>query len=142
MKKILILIIALGTLQSCGNKGSKVHEKKEIDAAMREYDHVLQTVDPYAIADLYTEDGEMGMIQGRDSIEAYLKTFEDLKVISQTSSTDNIEMLGDSAVQTGQYVQIDVVADTDTVTVRGTYKALWLWDGDAWKLKRMETTPL
>jgi hypothetical protein len=143
MKNILFVLLILTTFQSCGKKESKLHEKKEIDAAMREYDRVLQTVDPDAIADIYDEDGDLGDIaHGRDSIKKFLSTFKDLKVLQQTSSTDNIEILGDSAIQTGSYVQIDVVADKDTITVRGTYKAMWRWDGDAWKIKRMETTPL
>ncbi|MEI9921144.1 MAG: nuclear transport factor 2 family protein [Bacteroidota bacterium] len=139
MNKILIVLIAATLLQSCESK-PKVHEKKDIDAAMREYDRVLQTLDADAIAALYDEEGDLGeQAHGREAIRKFLSGFKDIEVLSQLSSTNNIEMLGDSAVQTGSYVQIDVVGKKDTITVRGTYTALWRWDGDAWKIKRMET---
>ena len=143
MKKILILLLALGLLQSCGKKEQKIHEKKEIDAAMREYDRVLQTMDVDAIALVYDEAGELGdQARGREEIRKFLSQFKDIDVLEQHSTTDNIEMLGDSAMQSGAYVQIDVIEKRDTVTVRGTYKALWKWDGEEWKLKRMETEAL
>lgn len=143
MNKILILLLALGLLQSCGKKEQKVHEKKEIDAAMREYDRVLQTMDADAIALVYDEAGDLGdQAHGREEIKKFLAQFKDIQVLEQHSTTDNIEMLGDSAVQSGSYVQIDVVEKKDTITVRGTYNALWKWDGEEWKLKRMETQPL
>src|SRR5690242_3963025 len=128
MKKILILLLALGLLQSCGKKEQTVHEKKEIDAAMREYDRVLQTMDADAIALVYDEAGDLGdQAHGREEIRKFLAQFKDIQVLEQHSTTDNIEMLGDSAVQSGSYVQIDVVEKRDTITVRGLYKALWKW---------------
>ena len=142
MKKVLILLMTVALVQSCGTK-DRVHEKKEIDEAMREYDRLLQKMDPDAIASLYDEEGDLGdQAHGREAIKKFLSGFASINVLEQHSTTDNIEMLGDSAVQAGSYVQIDVVDKKDTITVRGTYTALWRWDGDAWKLKRMETQPL
>ena len=135
-----MLLIALAVLQSCGKKEQKIHEKKEIDAAMREYDRLIQKLDAEAIADLYDEEGDLGdQAHGREAIKKFLSGFKDIEVLEQHSTTNTIEMLGDSAIQTGSYIQIDVIEKRDTVTVRGTYNALWRWDGDAWKLKRMET---
>jgi ketosteroid isomerase-like protein len=142
VKKILILLLSLGLLQSCG-KEQRAHEKKEIDAAMREYDRLLQKKDAEAIALLYDEEGDLGdQAHGREAIQKFLSGFGNIDVLEQHSTTDDIQMLGDSAVQTGSYLQIDVVDKKDTITVKGTYMALWTWDGDAWKLKRMETKPL
>lgn len=143
MKKILIAVLAVTFLQSCGTKEQKVHEKKEIDAAMREYDRLLQTMDAEAIAAIYDEEGDLGdQAHGREAITKFLSEFQNIDVIMQASTTNTIDMLGDSAVQSGSYVQIDVVDKKDTVTVRGTYTALWRWDGEEWKIKRMETQPL
>ena len=143
MKEVIALVLMLPLLQSCGQKEQKIHEKKEIDAAMREYDRVLQTMDVDAIASLYDEEGDLGdQAHGREEITMFLSQFKNIDVIMQASTTNNIDMLGDSAVQTGSYVQIDVVEKKDTVTVRGIYKVLWKWDGEEWKVKRMETQSL
>jgi ketosteroid isomerase-like protein len=143
MKRLLMLLLAIAVLQSCGNKDNKPHEKKEIDAAMREYDRLIQKLDAEAISELYDEEGDLGdQAHGREEIKKFLSGFKDIEVLEQHSTTNTIEMLGDSAVQTGSYIQIDVIEKRDTVTVRGTYNALWRWDGEAWKLKRMETQAL
>jgi hypothetical protein len=140
MKRVIAALLILAVLQSCGKKEQRVHEKKEIDAAMREYDRVLQTMDADAIALIYDEEGDLGdQAHGREAIRKFLSEFKTIDVILQASTTNAIDMLGDSAVQTGSYVQIDVIEKKDTVTVRGTYKALWKWDGEEWKIKRMET---
>jgi ketosteroid isomerase-like protein len=143
MKRILITLLAVALLQQCGMKEQKTHEKKEIDAAMREYDRLIQKLDAEAIAELYDEEGDLGdQAHGREEIRKFLSSFKDIEVLEQHSTTNTIEMLGDSAVQTGSYIQIDIIEKKDTVTVRGTYSALWHWDGEAWKLKRMETQSL
>jgi hypothetical protein len=136
-------MIVCVVLQSCTTKETKTHEKAEIVAAMREYDILIKKLDADAIALLYDEEGDLGKIaHGRDSIRNFLRSFKDIQVLEQVSTSDVVDIMGDSAKQEGSYVQIDVVANKDTVTVRGTYKALWKWDGDAWKIKRMETAPL
>jgi len=143
LKQKAVLMFAFVFLLSCSPTEKRVHQKSEIDAAMREYDRLLQAMDVEGIAALYDEEGELGnMVKGRDSIRIFLKEFSNLDVISQVSSTDDIQMLGDSAVQTGSYVQIDVVEKKDTVVVRGKYNVLWRWDGTAWKILRIETTPM
>jgi ketosteroid isomerase-like protein len=143
MKKLPGLLIIVALLFSCGAREKKIHEKKEIDAAMREYDRLLQTMDAEAIASIYDEEGDLGdQAHGREAIIKFLSGFKNIDVIQQTSTTNTIDMLGDSAVQAGSYVQIDVVDKKDTVTVRGTYTALWKWDGEEWKIKRMETQAL
>ncbi|HEX8061120.1 MAG TPA: nuclear transport factor 2 family protein [Cyclobacteriaceae bacterium] len=143
MKRAIGILLIIVLFQTCGTKEQKFHEKNEIDAAMREYDRLLQTMDAEAIASIYDEQGDLGdQAHGREAIRKFLSEFKNVDVIMQASTTDAIDMLGDSAVQTGSYVQIDVVEKKDTVTVRGAYKVLWKWDGDEWKIKRMETQPL
>ena len=148
MTKITISLLVLALLNACGQKEKKVHEKNEIDAAMREYDRLIKKLDADAIAALYDEEGDLGdQAHGRQEIKEFLSGFKNIEVLEQHSTTNTIEMLGDSAVQTGSYVQVDVVEDPekhtkDTVTVKGTYNTLWRWDGDAWKIKRMETQPI
>jgi hypothetical protein len=143
LKNLLFLLLAFVAMQSCTTKQSKPHEKSEIVMAMREYDNLIKKLDADAIALLYDEEGDLGKVaHGRDSIRSFLKTFKDVQVLEQLSTSDVVEVMGDSAKQEGSYVQVDVIGNKDTVTVRGTYKALWKWDGDAWKIKRMETTPL
>lgn len=96
-----------------------------------------------SIAAVYDIHGELGNIaQGRDSIRKFLETFKNIRMLSQASTSDFVEIMGDSAQQRGSYSQVDVVDDRDTISVRGTYIALWKWnDREGWRIKRMETTP-
>jgi ketosteroid isomerase-like protein len=140
-KRYYSLIIPVATLLlfSCSWR----NKKKEIESAMKTYDHLIQKMDPDSIAMIYTADGDLGEIaHGRDSIRKFLSGFKNVKVLSVSSSSDKIEIKEDTAVQSGRFNQIALVNHTDTMKPAGTYVAKWIWIKDeGWKIKTMTTKP-
>lgn len=138
---MLVAFIGLFALLSCKKK---VHTAKEIEAAMNQYDRLIKKMDSDSITLLYTKDGDLGvMAHGRDSIRKFLSSFKNFKVLSQSSTTQFINIGVDSALQKGTYQQIVITPGMDTLTVKGEYKATWFWiSDDGWYIKRMETKSL
>src|SRR5690348_4226579 len=95
------------------------HNNKEIEAAMLEYDRLIQKMDADSIALMYSRDGDLGNIaHGRDSIRKFLLTFRNVKVIYQSSATDSIQLNGISATQFGSYKQVAVINEKDTARLK------------------------
>jgi hypothetical protein len=111
---------------------------------MKRYDRLVKKMDADSIALSYTEDGELGGIaKGRDSIRNFLATFRNVNVLSQVSQTSSIKITGDSALQKGNYIQVVVVDNKDTVTVKGEYTANWIWiNKKELLIKKMATKPI
>jgi len=121
---------------------SYVHRQQEVQDAMQHYDHLIQQMDADSIALLYTEDGDLGGIaHGRDSIRRFLSSFNNVKVLEVTSSTDSLAMTGDTAFQSGHYKQSGVINGKDTFHVSGSYHAQWVWikKEEGWRIKKMTT---
>jgi ketosteroid isomerase-like protein len=132
-----ILII----ITSC-NKNN--HNKEGVELAMKQYDHLIKNMDADSIALLYTSDGSLGdVVYGRDSIRKFLLSFKNVSVISQSSTTNFLEINGDSSLQKGAYLQTVYIPGKDTIKVKGEYTASWLWmSTGGWHIKRMITKPL
>ena len=137
----LLITLMLGLLFSCN---TSKHSEASVRSAMQLYDHYIQKLDADSIALLYTPDGDLGTIaHGRDSIRKFLLNFKNVNVLSQHSTTESIKITGDSSLQKGKYQQVVVVAEKDTITVKGEYTASWQWiPRSGWHIKRMETKPI
>jgi len=137
-------VLLLAQILSVPSCHTKEHRESEIELAMQRYDHLILKLDADSIAMLYTSDGNLGDIAvGRDSIRKFLSSFKNVRVLSQASVTDSINIIRDTALQKGSYVQTDVVASKDTVTVKGTYFVRWQWiNNEGWRIKQMTTRPL
>lgn len=111
---------------------------------MKHYDHLIKNMDADSIALLYTPNGNLGdIVHGRDSIRKFLLSFQNMHVISQSSTTSFIEVEGDTATQKGTYRQTVYIPGKDTIHVKGAYTANWLWmPPGEWHIKRMITKPL
>jgi len=120
------------------------HQSREIESAMNQYSRYILSMNTDSIASMFTPDGDLGDIaHGRDSIQHFLMRFKDFKVLSQSSTTNKISIVGDSAIQKGMYWQTTIVPPRDTVHVKGTFVAQWTWlETTGWKIKRMDTHPL
>lgn len=120
------------------------HSKQSVEQAMQEYNRLIRKQSADSIAMLFTPDGDLGNVaHGRDSIRKFLSGFKNITVLSQTSRSRTIDVMADTAIQTGSYQQADIVNAHDTVHVRGDFTATWLWKRDGgWKIKKMETTPV
>ncbi len=111
--------------------------------SITQYQRLIQKLDADSIALLYTPNGRMGeMATGRDSIRAFLSSFQNIQVLSQLSTSDSLTLNKSMALQKGIYVQTDVISHRDTITVKGEYTARWQWMDDSWHIEQMETKPL
>jgi len=139
-EKILVSIIIALLCSSCDKKFNSA----DVETAMKRYDRLVKKMDADSIALSYTKDGELGGIaKGRDSIRNFLATFRNVKVLSQVSQTSSIKITGDSALQKGNYIQVVVVDNKDTVTVKGEYTANWIWiNKKELLIKKMDTKPI
>jgi hypothetical protein len=120
------------------------HGTDSVEQAMQAYNRYIQKMDVDSIAYLYAPDGELGkMARGRDSIRAFLESFRKYKVLSQVSKTILIKIGGDTALQSGSYIQKVIVPLNDTVTVSGLFTTKWIWmDSTGWHIQKMETQPV
>lgn len=125
----------------CSMSYGQKHNKQEIESAMYRYDLFIQKMDADSIAHLYAPGGDLGNIaHGRDSIRKFLLTFNNVQVLTQSSVTDSIQLNGDSAMQYGSYKQIAVINKTDTLKLKGTYTANWIWlPAEGWRILKMNT---
>ena len=128
-------------ITSCNNNN---HNKEGVELAMKQYDHLIKNMDADSIALLYTPDGDLGDVaHGRDSIRKFLLSFRNVSVLSQSSTTNFLEINGDSSLQKGTYLQTVYIPGKDTIKVKGEYTANWLWmPPGEWHIRRMITKPL
>ena len=126
-----------------GGCGKTEHNKTGVEAAMQQYNRLIQKMDADSIALLYAPDGSLGsMAHGRDSIRAFLASFKNVTVLSNSSESDSIHITGDTAFQWGRYRQVAVIDGKDTARLRGVFHARWIWAGrEGWQIRQMLTTP-
>jgi ketosteroid isomerase-like protein len=141
MKPCLSFLLVLALASACRQPAT--HSPAAIEAAMSHYDSLIRKTDADSIAWIYTADGWLGNIaHGRDSIRRFLQTFKNVRVLQVASTTKNITITVDTAIQTGGYTQTALVNDKDTVHVKGSYEAQWAWsEKEGWKIRRMTTHP-
>lgn len=137
----LIILSIASLLFSCN---ASKHNEKGVQSAMNQYDHYIQRMDINSLAMLFTPDGDLGNVaHGRDSIRKFLSKFKNFKVLSQSSTSESININHDSSVQKGIYYQTTIIPVNDTVKVKGEYTATWVWlSKRGWRLKRMVTNPI
>ncbi len=140
-KKWVLITVIIFIIASCA---STRKSNREIENAMKQYDHLIKKLDADSIALLYTPDGNLGnIVTGRDSIRKFLSSFKNVEVLSQSSSTESISIQKDSSMQKGKYWQTDLLNGKDTIKVKGTYIATWVWiPKQGWHIKRMLTSPI
>src|SRR5258706_6497766 len=96
---VLFILLVMLFLFSCTETN---YSKSSVASSMQEYDRLIKKMDADSISLLYTPDGELGTIaHGRDSIRNFLSTFKNVKVLSQFSTSDSINIIADTAYQKG-----------------------------------------
>ncbi|MEO7210332.1 MAG: nuclear transport factor 2 family protein [Chitinophagaceae bacterium] len=134
----LLTALLLSTIISCSTTS---HNISGVEKAMHTYNEKIKSMDVEAISLIFTPDGHLGeMATGRDSIKAFLSSFKNVQVLTQNSTTDSIKIIKDTAIQTGTYMQSDIINRKDTLHVSGTFTARWEWvKGSGWLLEKMNT---
>jgi hypothetical protein len=136
-------LIAAVVLFSCKNT-EPGKDKEGVEAALKQYDHLLKKLDGDSIALLYTADGDLGdKVHGRDSIRRYFASFKNVAVLFQMSASESVELKVNAAIQKGHYNQTALVDGKDTIKAKGEYMAYWLWTPkEGWRIRRMITKSL
>src|SRR5271155_3045158 len=117
MRKIVTRGLLILFFAACG---PRPHARTEIEAAMIRYDSLLRRMDGDSIALMFTPDGMLGpAVKGRDSIRRFLSGFGNVRVLSVSTTSDSLQLHGDSALQQGDYRQIAVVDQKDTFHIHG-----------------------
>src|SRR5258706_14704821 len=142
MKTVQILCVAL-LLAACADR------KSEIEKAMRQYDKLAFRMNADSLAESYLMNGllsgkGMGKFVGRNSIRAFLKSFNssEFHLISNSSKVQSITFSGDTAIMNGSYEQKAKLAQGDTGVYTGTFTAKWFKENNRWLLANMYTVPV
>lgn len=120
-------------------------ETRELRNATGHYAQLVRAMDHAGIAALFTPNGELVAdnntpIRSPAQIEAFLRSFSEYRVVSETLSTDTVHIAGDTGRVIGIYRQRVRVPAGDTVAVSGSYIADWLRDSSGiWRIRRMAT---
>ncbi len=140
--RLPFLLLSILFLYACVS--TQVQKNKAgIETAMKKYDELILKLDVDSIPLLFTKNGNLGNIAiGRDSIQRFLSSFKNIKVISQSSFSTSIVINGNFATQKGNYLQTDLMNQKDTINVKGDYETQWLWvKKRGWLINKMTTKP-
>jgi ketosteroid isomerase-like protein len=116
----------------------------EIDRAMRHYDKLILRLAADSIAMQYQLHGQLAgegatPVYGRDSIRELLQSFKGATVYRYESTTDHTTFKGDTAFQTGIYVQTVKIPSGDTLELGGKYTTTWIRENTSWLIHKMYT---
>ena len=112
---------------------------KDIETALNHYDNLIKKVDGDSIALMYTLNGDLGnSAHGRAAIKKMLDGFKTFKVLEQKSTSNSIQINGESALQKGFYNQVAVVGK-DTYRIKKPFTVHWQWTNKKeWLIKRFD----
>lgn len=111
-----------------------------IRSLMQRYDQLILNMDGSAIAALYLPDGRLlgennFQVKGPQAIEEFLSSFKNVKVLSNTSTTESIVFKKDTAIQRGFYRQSALINGKDTIYPKGNFVAKWVKKpGQGWRI--------
>jgi len=146
-----IALSLIGLTLACSGGGPNPSDPKirqEVVAAMEHYTALIKVVASDSIAAMYAADGElleagMAPLRGPKEIRAFLAQF-DGKVVVDSASTvsDDVEVFGDTAYQSGSFSQVAKVQDQPPGKFSGRYVARWRRTPEGpWKLTRLLMQP-
>ncbi len=106
----------------------------------REWMEAVKRGDPGSVAALYTEDATLlapntEPIRGRQGIEAFFKAGMQMGMSEATLETVDVDYLGDTAYEVGDYTMKIAPEGGEAVTDQGKYLVVWKRESDGpWKL--------
>ncbi len=136
-----IILSLLFTFTSCI---SSEKSKKSFITGMQKYDSYILTANAKGIAQLFKEDGNLGNVAiGRDSIEKFIASFVNIKVLSQKSTTTSISLKKLTGIQKGTFAQRCVINGKDTLNPKGSFITSWVYNlkKSKWEISKIETAP-
>lgn len=145
MKKKALLIVGIVAIFSLCIAPKIQAQSQEIDRSMNHYDHLVLKGSYDSIANMFTANAELKgenqtPIVGREQIRKLLRSFKGANVLKYETYPRHTLFGGDSAIQSGSYMQVVRIENGDTLELAGQYEATWIKEnGKDWMIKKMYT---
>ena len=137
---IVLLVLA------CASAATR--DADAIRAATQRYANLLAAMDNDGIAAMFAPDGVVEIpggahVRGPAEIRGFLERFRNYHVLSETMTTDQVTIAGDTANSSGTYHQRVRVPAGNVVEVHGTYAIVWRRAPPlaAWQIEKISTAP-
>jgi uncharacterized protein (TIGR02246 family) len=116
----------------------------EFNALGMKYDEAYNKNDAAALAALFAEDAvvvtDTGPIYGREAIEnMYAGEFQKCHNINHIGQADQLNAIGNEPWSVGEWWNT-LESQTGPVFVRGYWSAIYVREGDAWKIRMLTLT--
>ena len=120
------------------NQGTSTEVQAAIEAADEKFMAAFNRGDAAALADLYTENGQLlptgsDFVTGKAAIQAFWQGAIDTGIKSARLETVEAEGHGDTAIEIGKYT---LSGEAGKIMDRGMYVVIWKQVGGQWKLHR------
>ncbi len=144
----LATCFAISAQPFSGDLAGDVKALDDLSALSMKYDDAYKEKDATALAALFTEDAVCvtpeGLISGRQAIEkAYSDDLQRWPETSHIYQADQLNAIGNEAWSVGKWWRT-LQGENGPVFVRGYWSALFVREGDGWKVRMMtfnETLP-
>ena len=120
------------------NQGTSTGVQAAIEAAVEKFMAAFNRGDAAALADLYTENGQLlptgsDFVTGKAAIQAFWQGAIDMGIKSARLETVEAEGHGDTAIEIGKYT---LSGEAGKIMDRGKYVVIWKQKASQWKLHR------
>ena len=120
------------------NHGTSTEVQAAIEAADEIFMETFNRGDTAALADLYTENGQLlpagsDFVTGNEAIQNFWQGVMDMGIKSAKLETIEVEGHGDTAIDEGKYT---LRGESGSVLDRGKYIVIWKQQAGQWKLHR------
>jgi uncharacterized protein (TIGR02246 family) len=120
------------------NQGTSSKIQAAIEAADEVFMATFNRGDAAALADLYTENGQLlpagsDFVTGKEAIQNFWQGAMDMGIKSAKLETIEVERHGDTAIEEGKYT---LRGESGNVLDRGKYIVIWKQQAEQWKLHR------
>ena len=120
------------------DQGTSTGVQAAIEAANEVFMATFNRGDAAALADLYTENGQLlpagsDFVTGKKAIRNFWQAIMDMGIKSATLETIEVEGHGDTAIDEGKYT---LRGESGSVLDRGKYIVIWKQQAGQWKLHR------
>ncbi len=118
---------------------------EQVNVALTRFSQAILGMNSSAVAAQFTETGSMAdqgqrPIVGRAAIQAFLASFEKFKVIQYHIHATSTSVHDSYATQRGQYSEVVVTPNGNTVHPSGVFEAKWVCSSEGvWQIGSMRT---
>jgi uncharacterized protein (TIGR02246 family) len=120
------------------NQGTSTEVQAAIEAANEVFMATFNRGDTTALADLYTENGQLlpagsDFVTGKEAIRNFWQGVMDMGIRSVNLESIEVEEHGDTSIDEGKYT---LRGESGNVLDRGKYLVIWKQQAGQWKLHR------